>query len=149
LRDTVAFVGESAAFHVRQGDKRVCLYRVESSQMVRDTVRQGDVLPLSRGAGGRVLRAFGGARGAAYDAIRRDYAVALEGDRAPELVGLSAPVFGRNDALLGALTVTAPASRLPLDRARRLLPWLRGRAADLSRTLGAGAGLVQRMRTAR
>jgi DNA-binding IclR family transcriptional regulator len=149
LREVVAFIGESAAFHVRQGDKRVCLYRVESSQALRDAVRQGDVLPLNRGAGGRVLRAFGGARGAPYDAIRRDYAVALVGDRSAELVGVSAPVFGHDDALLGALTVAAPSNRLPLERARRLLPWLRTHAAALSRTLGAGTALAQRMRAAR
>ena len=146
LREVVAFVGESAAFHVRQGDRRVCLYRVESSQVVRDAVRQGDVLPLDRGAGGRVLRAFGGARGVTYEAIRRDWGVALLGDRSAELAGVSAPVFGRDEELLGALTVTAPATRMSIGRARQLLPWLRQRAAALSRALGAGAELERRMR---
>jgi DNA-binding IclR family transcriptional regulator len=146
LREVVAFVGESAAFHVRQGDKRLCLYRVESSQAVRDTVRQGDVLPLARGAGGRVLRAFDGARGAIYDAIRRDYGAALIGDRSAELVGVSVPVFGRGDALAGALTVAAPAHRMPIERGRRLLPWLREQAAALSGALGASSAVAQALR---
>jgi DNA-binding IclR family transcriptional regulator len=146
LRETVAFIGESAAFHVRQGDRRLCLYRVESSQAVRDTVRQGDVLPLSQGAGGRVLRAFSGARGALYEAIRRDYGVALVGDRAPDLVGLSVPVFGRDDALAGALTVVAPVHRMSIERARKHLPWLRAQAAALSNALGASTAVTRTMR---
>jgi DNA-binding IclR family transcriptional regulator len=30
---------ESASFHVRQGDQRLCLYRVDSPQPVRDSTR--------------------------------------------------------------------------------------------------------------
>ncbi len=146
LRATVAFIGESAAFHVRRGDRRLCLYRVESSHAVRDTVRQGDVLPLSHGAGGRVLRAFSGARGALFDAIRRDYGVALIGDRAADLVGLSVPVFGRDDALAGALTVAAPVHRMSVERARKQLPWLRAQAAELSSALGARTAVTDAMR---
>lgn len=149
LREVVAFTGESAAFHVRQGEARVCLYRVDSPQLLRDAVRQGDVLPLERGTGGRVLLAFTGRRGAIYDAIRRNWVVALSGDRAKDLAGISAPVFGRHDELLGALTLTAPASRLAAARSRQLAPWLRRLAAGLSGRLGASAGLVERMQAAR
>lgn len=149
LREVVAFTGESAAFHVRQGEARVCLYRVDSPQPLRDAVRQGEVLPLDRGSGGRVLLAFAGRRGTIYDAIRRDWVAALSGDRSKDLAGISAPVFGRNDELLGALTLTAPASRLAAARSRQLAPWLRRRAAGLSGALGASAGLVERMLAAR
>lgn len=149
LREVVAFTGESAAFHVRQADARVCLYRVDSQQPLRDAVRQGDVLPLHRGSGGRVLLAFAGRRGRIYEAIRRDYVAALSGDRSKDLAGVSAPVFGRNDELLGALTLTAAASRLTAVRARQLAPWLRRRAAELSRTLGASDVVVARMLAAR
>jgi DNA-binding IclR family transcriptional regulator len=96
-----------------------------------------------------VLLAFAGRRGTIYDAIRRDWVAALSGDRSKDLAGISAPVFGRNDELLGALTLTAPASRLAAARSRQLAPWLRRRAAELSRTLGASAGVVERMLAAR
>ena len=36
LNDLVAATGESAAYHVRQGDARLCLYRVDSPHPVRD-----------------------------------------------------------------------------------------------------------------
>jgi DNA-binding IclR family transcriptional regulator len=58
LEELVRQTGESAAYHVRQGDARLCLYRVDSPHPVRDHVRSGEVLPLYRGSGGRVLVAF-------------------------------------------------------------------------------------------
>jgi len=112
LRDLVAVTRESAAFHVRQGDQRLCLYRVDSPQPVRDHTRAGDLLPLERGSGGRVLMAFSGARGARYEQIRRDQVLVSSGDRVPELAGISAPVFGAAGELLGAVTLTMPAPRL-------------------------------------
>jgi DNA-binding IclR family transcriptional regulator len=63
-----------------------------------------------------------GASGAVYDQIRRDGVVVLSGDRVPELTGISAPVFGADQALLGALTLTLPTARhLPelRDRVRQ------------------------------
>src|SRR5258706_973771 len=106
LRDLVASTRESAAFHVRQGDQRLCLFRVDSPQLVRDTIRVGDLLPLDRGAGGRVLMAFSEARGGIYEQIRRDGVVVMTGDRVPELTGISAPAFGIDGALVGAVKLT-------------------------------------------
>jgi DNA-binding IclR family transcriptional regulator len=111
LRSLVAATGESAAFHVRQGDERVCLHRVDSPQLLRDHIGVGDVLPLQRGSGGRVLLAYSGARGKLYEQIRREGVVELDSDRVPGLVGISAPVFGPAAVLVGALTLTVPASR--------------------------------------
>ncbi|CAB3671556.1 hypothetical protein LMG27174_02182 [Paraburkholderia rhynchosiae] len=56
LHELVAATRESAAFHVRQGSRRICLYRVDSPQPVRDHIRAGELLPLDRGTGGRVLQ---------------------------------------------------------------------------------------------
>jgi len=112
LRALVARTRESAAYHVRQGDKRMCLYRVDSPLPVSDTIRVGDLLPLDRGAGGRVLTAFAGARGARYAQIRKDGFAVLVGDRVPELAGISAPVFDAAAKLAGAITLTMPTPRL-------------------------------------
>lgn len=72
---------ESAAFHVRQGEQRVCLLRVDSPHPQRDHVRVGGLLPLARGTGGRVLLAFAGARGRLYQQVRRDGYLLRTGDR--------------------------------------------------------------------
>lgn len=133
LKALVERTRESAAFHVRNGPRRLCLFRVDSPQVVRDHVRAGDSMPLDRGAGGRVLMAFAGAKGALFDQIRRDGWVVLEADRLPELAGISAPVFDANRALVGAITLTMPVHRL---RAEVQVPPVVEAAAALSQRIG-------------
>jgi DNA-binding IclR family transcriptional regulator len=123
LRSLAATTGESAAYHVRQdqGDSwvRLCQFRVDSSHVVRDHVRVGDLLPNDRGAGARVLIAFGPEaeqpRGTKerklYDSIRAQGYCALVGDRTAELAGISAPVFHADGSLAAAVTLTMPTHR--------------------------------------
>ncbi|MBX3604813.1 MAG: IclR family transcriptional regulator [Piscinibacter sp.] len=132
LRALVERTRESAAFHVRQGEQRLVLYRVDSPQLLRDHVRAGDVLPLNRGAGGRVLMAYGGARGRIYEQVRRDGYVIMTGDRIPGLVGISAPVWNSAGELVGALTLTAPEARVQ----PAFVGELRRAAERLTRRLG-------------
>jgi DNA-binding IclR family transcriptional regulator len=115
LRELVALTKESAAFHVRQGSHRLCLHRVDSPRPVRDHIRPGDLLPLDRGAGGRILTAYGGAPGQMYERIRREQVVVLVGDRIPEIAGIAAPVFNPDGELLGAMTLTMPSDRFKAD----------------------------------
>ena len=123
LRELVAATGESAAYHVRQqqgaGWARLCLYRIDSPHEVRDHVRAGDLLPSDRGAGARILIAFGPEgerpRGAKerefYESIRTQGYCALVGDRTAELAGISAPVFHADGRLAAAVTLTMPTHR--------------------------------------
>lgn len=135
LQSLVAATGESAAYHVRQGDARLCQFRVDSPHPVRDHIRAGDVLPLTRGTGGRVLvafehalsRALGQRDRARYARIRADGYVAGVGDRLHEVAGISAPVFHGDGSLAAAVTLTMPAHRYDeryvksvLEAARRL-----------------------------
>ena len=101
---------ESAAFHVRQGEKRLCLYRVDSKQALRDHVKVGDLLPIDKGAGGKVLRAFEGAASKAFSQIRDDMGIAISGDRIKEISGISSPVFNA-EGLIGVITLTMPTYR--------------------------------------
>jgi DNA-binding IclR family transcriptional regulator len=118
LQELVDKTKESAAFYVRQGDQRLCLYRVHSPRPVRDHMQPGDLLPLDRGAGGRILMAYAGAKGAVYSKIRREQCVVLVGDRVPELAGIGTPVFDASGAMVGAITLTMPAERLNRDDAQ-------------------------------
>ena len=124
LRQLVAATGESAAYHVRQGQTpnqtRLCLYRVDSPHPVRDHIRAGEVLPLHQGTGGRVLSAFGAGDDSrtptATDKrvlarIRADGFMTAVGDRLAEVAGISAPVFHADGAIAAALTLTMPAHR--------------------------------------
>lgn len=141
LQKVVRETGETAAFHVRDGDIRISLYRVESPQRIRDHVRQGEHLPLGRGAGGKVLLAFSGAKGAEFDRIRRQMMCISLGNRIADLGGMSAPVFGVGGRLIGALTVSAPLSRLDRRAVARFEPVVLAHAAALTRALGGDSSV--------
>jgi DNA-binding IclR family transcriptional regulator len=103
---------ESASFYVRQGQVRVCLFRVDSPQPVRDHVRMGDELPLRKGAAGRVLVSFEAGISAARNAAGQGkFIVATVGERQADLAAVAAPVFGAAGELVGAVNVSGPKSR--------------------------------------
>jgi len=131
--------GESVSFYVRQKNLRVCLHRVDSTHAIRDHVREGDVLPLERGSGGRVLSAFSGTRGELYERIRRDGYYMSSGERDEETAGISVPVFSAAQPLAGAFTLAGPLSRVDdalMIRMRR--PMLEA-AIEASEMLGGDA----------
>lgn len=130
--------GETASFNVRDGDVRVCLCRVESTQRLRDHVRQGEVLPLARGAGGKVLLAFSGEQGGDYERIREAGVYTAFGEREPELGGIAAPVFDARGALVGVIIISFPVFRLDRRAAERLEPVVISHAAQLTGRLGGG-----------
>ena len=121
LRQLVAATGESAAYHVRQGQGdqavRLCRYRVDSPHPIRDHIQAGDVLPLESGTGGRVLTAFDpdskliAQDRALYARIRAQGYYTAVGDRLAEVAGISAPVFDSAGAIAAAVTLTMPAHR--------------------------------------
>lgn len=138
LKALVKTTGESAAYHVRQGRERLCLYRVDSPHPVRDHARVGDLLPLGKGAGGRVLVAFDAELGDwvksdrnHYARVRADGFEALVGDRHSEIAGISAPVFHKNGELAAALTLTMPAHRYDERHVRHVLAAARQLTAQL------------------
>ncbi|WP_285411496.1 IclR family transcriptional regulator [Variovorax sp. efr-133-TYG-130] len=140
LRALAATTGESAAYHVRQAQGgswvRLCQFRIDSSHVVRDHVRAGDLLPNDRGAGARVLIAFGpecdlplGAEERKlYEDIRARGYCALVGDRTAELAGISAPVFHADGSLAAAVTLTMPTHRYD----ERYIEPVRAAAKELS-----------------
>ncbi|MDB5954814.1 IclR family transcriptional regulator [Ramlibacter sp.] len=135
MRELVQRTQESAAFHVRQGELRMCLFRVDSPQLLRDHVRAGDMLPLDRGAGGRLLLAFSGARGRLYEQARKDGYLVVAGDRVPGLMGISAPVWNAASELVGALTLSLPEQRMK----PRFIKELRQSAARITQRIGGAA----------
>jgi DNA-binding IclR family transcriptional regulator len=142
LRRLVDETNESAAFYVPRGDQRLCLYRVDCARPLRDTLKAGDLLPLDRGAAGRLILACQGAGDGLSRAVRVRGYVALRGDRVPELAAIAAPVFGWDGTLAGAATLIMPSERFDEGLARQVV----AAAAAMSRNLGgsplpAGAGM--------
>jgi DNA-binding IclR family transcriptional regulator len=120
---------ESAAFFVREGDRRRCLFRQESPQPVRTVAQVGDVAPLGIGAYGRAL--------VALDAKPRPrLPIVSHGERLPEVVAIAAPVLDSRGGVAGALGITMPHYRFDPAAEARCLPLVLREAAALTRALG-------------
>lgn len=139
LRQVVDELGETAAFYIREGDRRICLYRVNSARTVSSHLEEGADLPLDRGASARVLVAFTGGRGELYERIRSHGSYASFGERDPESAAVAVPVFGAGGLLVGALGVTGPRNRFDRAACARTARVLTAKAASLGRALSGGA----------
>jgi DNA-binding IclR family transcriptional regulator len=136
LRKVVEKTTECASFYIRDGQFSVCLHRVDSARMVRDAIREGDRLPIDKGAASHVLRAFSGDAGERLDRVRADGFCASYGEVDSEIAALSVPVLGVDKMLVGALTVSGPRYRFNEEQVLRLLPPLLANARDLSKDFG-------------
>jgi DNA-binding IclR family transcriptional regulator len=132
LRHLARETEESASFYIREGDKRICLFRVDSPRSLRDHVQVGDIMPLARaGATGRVLLAF--SRKAPSNV---KLPISTVGALSSETAGLSIPIFGRDDTLLGALTLSGPKTRFTKPAIKTMSIKLLKTGGDLTRDLG-------------
>lgn len=140
LEDLVAQGTESASFHVRHdATTRLCMFRVNSRHSTLDRVEAGNVLPLERGAAGRVILAYSGAAGPRFDDLRATgWALSL-GERDAACAAVAAPVFGPQGMLVGALSLSGPRERFTETAIAGMRDALAKSAAGLTRELGGSA----------
>jgi DNA-binding IclR family transcriptional regulator len=136
LRAIVDELKEGASFYVRDGDRRLCLHRVDALRSVRDSVHEGDRLPLNLGAAGHVIRAFSGSSGARYEKVRNDMHAASFGERDPEIAAIACPVFGLSQRCAGALAVSGPRYRIEALGVKPILHVLLKHACQLTNDFG-------------
>lgn len=136
LRGIVDELKEGASFYIADGEHRIVLHRVDASRTVRDSVHEGDRLPMAQGAAGHVLRAFNGARGERYDRVRDAMYAASFGERDPEIAAFACPVFGHGNRLVGAISVSGPRYRIEALGEEKIVPVLFEHAQALTRTFG-------------
>jgi DNA-binding IclR family transcriptional regulator len=146
LRKLAQATRESAAFYVREGNARICVVRVDGPQPIRYHARLGEVLPLEKGAPGRVLLAYSGEPGEPYESIRRAGHAMTFGERDPAVASVAAPVFGQNHALAGCVAVTGPVDRLTPAAAEKHVRLLKKAASQLTYALGGNVVTVRRSR---
>lgn len=135
----IAADAESPSFHVRQTEtERLCLFRMNSNHSTLDRVREGDRLPIDRGAAGKVLIAFGSTSqsGAEFDQIRESGVALSLGERDKLCAGMAAPVFAGRNRFIGALSLSGPRERFTPDDVARMTPLLTSAASELSIGLG-------------
>jgi DNA-binding IclR family transcriptional regulator len=137
LRELVDTTHETAAFYIKDGDRRVCLFRHHAERIFRHYLEEGASLTLDKGATARILMAFTGEAGLFYDDIReKGYYISL-GERDPETGAIGVPVFGVGNNLVGALGLTVQMQRFTPEAQTSHLEVLEKSAAELSRKLGA------------
>jgi DNA-binding IclR family transcriptional regulator len=139
LQALVDQTGESASFHVRLNDKRLCLYRVDSPQIIRDHYMAGDELPIDRGAGGKILTAFAEPFDPAYEEARQRLVVVSRGSLNTDMAGVASPVFDVDGRISGALTLSGPAMRFGQEAAERFSALLIDAARRVTVALGGDA----------
>ncbi len=140
LRRLVQQTEEGASFFTREGNHRVCLFRADSPRSIRDHIRTGDLVPLDKGAAGRVLTAFDQSITAASRAPEQPYIITV-GEREPDIAAIAAPVFGPQRTLRGALALSGPAARFSVELLPAMSAHLLTEAADLTRRLGGDTSL--------
>ena len=137
LERLAAELRESASFWVLEGEYRVCLCRVESSQSVREAIfREGDRLLLDKGPTSTLLQAFSGAKGKRFDEVRREVAAVSLGLYRSDVAGISCPAFLPGGALAGALTLTGPRQRFDGRAVGRMKEAVRLAAEEITHSLG-------------
>lgn len=127
--------GESTAFYVKDGDMRVCLYRIEGAQSIRQHILVGEHLPLDRGGPGRVLTAFSGGTDEVSEQIRQCCYYVSRGERDPAAYGVAVPVFELH-RLVGALGIIGPAPRFTEAAIERHIELALGAGVRLTSQLG-------------
>lgn len=126
---------ESPSFHVRQDDEtRLCLLRLDSHHSTLDRVRAGDLLPLKRGAAGKVLLRY--AQGAPEGASTDELAEYSYGERDPLCGAVAGPVFGPGGELLGALSLSGPLDRFTEAAVKKMVKPLLAACETATRRLG-------------
>lgn len=140
---------ESLSLYIVLDGHRVCIDRIETTHALRHVVSIGDRLPLTRGAGGKVLLAWmpekermdilatdSSVSASELETIRKQgFALSL-GERDPGVSAVAAPVFDASGHLQCALALAGPFSRLSRSDLEKMTPDIVTAANQISAALG-------------
>lgn len=132
LEQLASKTGETTSFYVRNGEERLCLFRVESTNRIRMTVQPGDTRPMDKSAIAQTLRRYQSGPPGPDDELP----LFTSGVTDPHAAALAMPVFGIGDSLVGALAISGPVSRLTTARAEQIKGALSDAATRLTLACG-------------
>ena len=118
---------ESAAFFVREGEQRRCVFRLDSPQLVRDVAHLGEAQPLGRGAHGRSLIAL--ENGERLPVVSR-------GERLPVIAAIACPVLDAAGNVAGSIGISVPLYRFTEETEALCAPLVLREAILMTRDLG-------------
>jgi DNA-binding IclR family transcriptional regulator len=125
---------ESASFHAYHDPKnRICLLRIDSLHSTLDRIRAGDLLPLDKGAAGKLLTAYHQRGEPAGDV---GLVMTSMGERDPSCAAVASPVFGPDDEIQGVISLSGPKERFTPAAIKTMSKLLQASAAQATRALG-------------
>lgn len=153
--------GEEVSLYVLEGNRRVCIIRVESLHEIARTGTIGNFLPLHAGAAGRVLLAYlPEHRGrniindtplekftdltitdpkklarSLIEIRKKGYGIS-QGEREPDAYSVVAPVWGPEKTIMASLSISGPNFRLSRKTLQRNIEGVLSAAREISRKLG-------------
>jgi IclR family KDG regulon transcriptional repressor len=157
---------ETISLYVLEGDERVCVERMESTENVRIVQRVGRRLPLYAGSAGKVFLAFLPPwrrdeilarvpmepltpstivdHDSMLDELKRirqtGYAISF-GEWITEASGVAAPVFNQKGEIIAALTISGPTQRFTEEKVMRYASEVTRVANQISQEMGYTAGV--------
>lgn len=134
LAELVGQGSESASFHAyHDQDQRICLLRIDSHHSTLDRINEGDLLPLNRGAAGRLITVFH--RTGVTPTRDNTLAISL-GERDPNCAAVAAALFGTDNEFLGAISLSGPKERFTDETIARQSGMLADAARRATELLG-------------
>lgn len=139
--------GESVQLYRRRGEVRTCVAALERPSGLRDSVPVGSVLSMRAGSGAQILlawedperlaRALREAKftAATLAAVRRRGWAQSIAEREAGVASVSAPVRGPNGAVVAAISVSGPITRVTSQPGRRYAASLLAAAERLTASL--------------
>lgn len=153
---------ETISLYILDGNERVCIERLESPQNVRIVARIGRRLPLYAGSAGKVFLAFlpesqreeilASETFTPFTAntitdkeklieglikIRENGWAVSHGEWMAEASGVAAPIFGRNEEVVGVITISGPTQRFHDEMIRTYSEILTRSAGQISTAMGS------------
>lgn len=125
---------ESSSFHVYNDSvSRMCVLRIDSNHSTLDSINEGDLLPLGKGAAGKLISLFQDA-----DTIpRHDNVFALSmGERDPACAAVACAVFGAGNEFVGAISLSGPKGRFSESSITKMTEMVRKAAQEATQGLG-------------
>lgn len=130
LRRLTVDTDESASFFIREGGKRICLFRVESSQTVRDVIDVNVARFLDNTSGSLALM-----HDSLPDELPGRPIYFTSGVNDAQAASIATPIYGL-DHLVGSLCLSGPVPRFQADQVEVFARSLAMNADDLSAKLG-------------
>lgn len=139
---------ESLSLYVTDGNKRLCIDRLESTHALRRVVNIGSVFPLGLGASGRILIAYLDQNhiddmyldidinSPRYQAIRKDGYCISVGERELGVSAVAAPIFNFTGNVIAALSIAGPSIRLEKVQLIEIAQEVKKSCYELSKELG-------------